>query len=326
MITQNVIPKAFKRRITLGLSIALLPMAAQAASPVSPSTPEGWLPHFESLIAVMIILTAFLVAWLLNHQRPKFRASGTFLAALSCFAIVAWFVGSLGTGVIENPKIQAPMDLAKPALLWMQILVALLGGIALLLIANGQRKQTEELELSARNETGRYGRVSRILHWTTAILFIFMIPTGIFASMIPENMWFRTEYNVIHKTIGLTIFGLVVARLIWNRMSKRPELEASLKPKERKLAHRVHILLYVIMVAIPVTGYVMTSLHAYPSYFFTLKIPPFLPESDSYIIWGLFHKYLLQYLVYIVLGAHIIGALKHHFIDKHKTAIKRMVG
>ena len=326
MINQNIISKAFKRRIAVGLSFALLPIAAHAASPVSPSTPEGWLPHFESLIAFMIVLTAVLIAWGLNHKRPKIRASGTFLAALSCFAIVVWFVGSLGTGVIESPKIQTPMDVAKPALLWMQTLVALLGGIALLLIANSQRKQTEELELSARNEVGRYGRVSRILHWTTAILFIFMIPTGIFSSMIPENMWFRTEYNVVHKTIGLTIFGLVVARLIWNRISKRPELEASLKPKERKLAHRVHILLYVIMFAIPVTGYVMTSLHAYPSYFFTLKIPPFLPESDSYIIWGFFHKYLLQYLVYIILGAHILGALKHYFIDKHKTAIKRMVG
>ncbi|MEP3654952.1 MAG: cytochrome b [Litorimonas sp.] len=320
------IPTVFKRCIAVGLSFTLMPMAAQAASPVSPSTPDGWLPHFESLIALMIILSAFLIAWLLNHKRPKFRASGTFLAALSCLGIVVWFIGSLGTGVIVNPKIQAPMDFAKPALLWVQTLVALLAGIALLLIANGQRKQTEALELSARNDTGRYGRVSRILHWTTAILFIFMIPTGIFASMIPENIWFRTEYNVVHKTIGLTIFGLVVARLIWNRMSKRPELEASLKPKERKLAHRVHILLYIIMFAIPVTGYVMTSLHAYPSYLFTLKIPPFLPESDSYIIWGFFHKYLLQYLVYIILGAHILGALKHHFIDKHKTAIKRMVG
>jgi cytochrome b561 len=316
---------AFKYRVAVSLPLTLLPMVAQA-SPVSPSTPAGWLPHFESLIALMTILTAVLIAWLLNHKRPKMRASGTFLAALSCFGIVVWFAGSLSTGVIENPKIQAPMDVAKPALLWMQTLVALLGGGALLIVANGQRKQTQELDLTAANEAHRYGRVSRILHWTTAILFIFMIPTGIFASMIPESMWFRTEYNVVHKTIGLTIFGLVIARLIWNQFSKRPELEASLKPRDRKLAHSAHILLYIIMIALPVTGYVMTSLHGYDSYFFIVKLSPFLPESDAYIIWGLFHKYLLQYLVYLILGAHVIGALKHHFIDKHKTAIKRMVG
>lgn len=69
----------------------------------------------------------------------------------------------------------------------------------------------------------------------------------------------------------------------------------------------------------------MTSFHGYSSYFFTFELKPFLPESDAYIVWGLFHKYLLQYLIYIVLGAHILGALKHHFIDKHTDAIKRMV-
>lgn len=318
-------PSAFKRCIAASLSLALLPMAAHA-SPISPSTPAGWLPHFESLIALMIVLTAVLIASLLNHKRPKMRASGTLLAALSCFGIVIWFIGALGTGVIDAPKMQAPMDAAKPALLWIQTLTALLGGIALLIVANGQRKQTQELDLTAANEANRYGRVSRILHWTTAILFIFMIPTGIFASMIPENVWFRTEYNVVHKTIGFTLFGLVIARLIWNRISKRPELDASLKPRDRKLAHSAHILLYVIMIALPITGYVMTSLHGYNSYFFMLKLSPFLAESDTYIIWGLFHKYLLQYLVYLILGAHVLGALKHHFIDKHKTAIKRMVG
>jgi cytochrome b561 len=326
VIKRNKIPSALKFGITAGLSFALLPMIAQAA-PVSPSTPAGWLPNFESLIALMIVLTAALIAWLLNHARPKKRALGTFLSALSCFGIVAWFVGALSTGVIENPKtFQMPMDAAKPALLWIQTLAALLGGLALLIVANGQRKQTDTLDLAATNEVERYGRVSRILHWTTAILFIFMIPTGIFASMIPENVWFRTEYNAVHKTIGLIIFGLVIARLIWNWRSKRPKLDSSLKPLDRKLAHSAHVLLYILMIGLPLTGYLMTSFHGYETAFFMFGIPSFLPESDAYILWGLFHKYILQYLVYLILGAHILGVLKHHFIDKHKTAINRMVG
>ena len=70
----------------------------------------------------------------------------------------------------------------------------------------------------------------------------------------------------------------------------------------------------------------MTSLHGYPSFFFVLELPPLLAESDAYIVWGLFHKYILQYLVYVILGAHILGALKHHYLDKEKHALKRMVG
>ncbi|NNC37941.1 MAG: cytochrome b [Acidimicrobiales bacterium] len=296
------------------------------ATAVSPSTPDGWLPHFESVITLAIIMTAFLIAWLLNHAKPKARALGTSLSALACFGIVAWFGAVLGTGVIQNPKeFQVPMDAWKPALLWMQMIVAFCSGLFLLIVANRQLNHGSVLDLPSKNEASRYGRVSRIFHWTTAILFIFMIPTGIFASMIPENVWFRTEYSVMHKTIGFILLGLVIIRLIWNHRSTRPTLDHSLKPKERKLAHSVHILMYILMIAVPVTGYVMTSFHGYASYIFTLKLEPFLPKSDAYIIWGLFHKYLLQYLVYIILGAHVLGALKHHFIDKHADAIKRMV-
>jgi len=70
----------------------------------------------------------------------------------------------------------------------------------------------------------------------------------------------------------------------------------------------------------------MTSFHGYDSYFFVLKLAPPVEESDIYIAFGLFHKYVLQYLVYLILGAHVLGVFKHHFVDKHKDAIKRMVG
>lgn len=312
--------------VAIAASSILVPMTSYAVVE-RPPAPEGWLPNFESLIALGVVLMAFIIARCLNHARPKMRALGTFLAALSCFGIVLWFVGAIGTGFIENPKeFQTPMDAAKPTLLWLQVITAFIGGIILLIIANGQRKQTHVLNLPKENTANRYGSISRTLHWTTALLFIFMIPTGIFLSMIPSDNWIRTGYVVIHKTIGIIILALVIARIIWNRRSKRPVLDNSLKPMDRKLAHKAHILLYILMIAVPITGYFMTSFHGYPSYFFTLIIPPFVAENDIYQVWGLFHKYLLQYLLYIVLGAHVLGVLKHHFIDKHRSAIKRMVG
>lgn len=312
----------------VGASVVILSSTPTASATVERApTPEFWLPHLESLITLAVVLMAIATAWCLNHERPKMRATGALMAALCCFGIVLWFVGAIGTGFIENPKeFQTPMDAAKPAMLWLQIGTALIGGLALLAIANKQRKQTNVLDLPKGNDVERYGRVSRFLHWTTALLFIFMIPTGIFFSMIPSDSWLRTSYTVMHKTIGIIIFGLVVTRILWNRRSKRPALDKSLKPFDRKLAHKAHILLYVLMVAVPVTGYFMTSFHGYPSYFFMGEIPPFVAESDIYQLWGLFHKYLLQYLIYLILGAHILGVFKHHFIDKHNKAINRMVG
>ncbi len=330
MSYQNILTQSRKHLAWIGLmclsSLVLTPKALAVTSPISAGTPEGWWPHFESLITLAVVVAAFTTAWLLNHARPRMRTYGLLLAALCCFGIVAWFVVSLNTGIIDHPKkFQAPMDAWKPTLLWGQVIIAGICGLALLGIAQRESNSEEILDITNENETGRYGRVSRIVHWTTAILFIFMIPTGIFSSMIPEGVWFRSEYNVMHKTIGLIIFGLVVFRLIWNRKSKRPALDASLKPLEKKMAHSAHILLYVLMIAVPVTGYVMTSLHGYPAFFFLIEIPSFLEKGGAYVVWGMFHKYLLQYLVYIVLGAHVIGALKHHLIDKHKDAFKRMV-
>jgi cytochrome b561 len=312
----------------MGLSLLLLtlPAATVMAAVQSAPTPEGMLPFFESWIALTIVGTAAGTAWLLNHTAGNARALGTMFIALLCFGVVAWFVSILGSGIVDFPKPhQTPMDAAKPMLLWIQAGTALVAGLFLLVVANRQRINTQSLDLTRLNESSQYGSVSRFLHWMTAILFILMVPMGIFASMIPEDVWYRTEYNIVHKTIGFIVLGLFAFRLIWNFKSKRPSLESSLKPIERKLAHGAHIGLYLLLFLIPLTGYMMTSLHGYPSYFFFIEIPSVLPESDAYIIWGLFHKYILQYLIYIVLGAHVMGVLKHHFIDKHHNAIKRMV-
>ncbi|MBT8139124.1 MAG: cytochrome b/b6 domain-containing protein [Gammaproteobacteria bacterium] len=319
--------KLYKQvRIVATLLAALLFWPIVQAANVSPPTPEGMLPHFESMIALAIVLVSIATAWMLNHALPRARVFGTLLAALGCFGVVFWFIALLGTGVMEDPKPhQAPMDAAKPALMWIQAGIALVAGISLLAVANRQRKSSDLLHLLHVNEPHRYGRMSRLLHWATAILMIIMIPMGIFFSMIPEDVWYRTEYSVVHKTIGIIIFGLLIFRLFWNTKSKRPALDASLTPTERKMAHGAHVALYGLLFALPVTGYVMTSLHGYPSYLFTLELQPFLDESDADIYWGLFHKYLLPYFLYIVLGAHILGALKHQFIDKHENAFKRMV-
>lgn len=280
----------------------------------------------DAWIAFAIVVASVLTAWLMNYRAPKVRAFGTLLASLGCFAVVLWFVSILGTGILEDPKPnQTPMDSAKPALLWIQAGIALLAGLLLAWAAIKQSGSTETLELPVENEEDRYGLASRLLHWTTAILFISLFPIGMFASMIPEETWFRNHYYVVHKSIGVLVFMLLIVRLFWNRRSKRPALDASLKPAERKWAHRVHIVLYVMLIAMPITGYVMTSYHGFPTYFFGLEIDPFWEPSDVYIVWGTFHKYLLPYLLYIILGAHILGAMKHHFIDRHTGALKRMV-
>jgi cytochrome b561 len=278
-------------------------------------------------VSMGIVFLSVLTSWALNYSASRVRVFGTILAALGCLLLAAWFFFFIiNSGILENPKPnQTPLDSAKPSLLWIQSITALLTGLFLLYVASRQRKNTSVLALTAKNESNRYGKVSRMLHWTIAILFISLIPMGIFASMIPEDTEYRNAYYVVHKTIGVTVFLLVIVRLIWNRLSRRPSLDNALTSREEKLAHRAHNTLYFMMLAIPITGFMMTSYHGYETYFFFWEMQPLWEQSEIYQVWGGFHKYLLPYLLYIVLGAHILGALKHQFIDKHANAFKRMV-
>ena len=278
-------------------------------------------------VSIGIVFLSVFISWALNFSAPKVRVFGTLLAALGCFVIATWFfIFVMNSGLLENPKPnQTPLDSAKPTLLWIQSITAFLTGVFLLFIANYQRKSNEILDLSAKNEKDRYGRVSRLFHWTIAILFISLIPMGIFSSMIPEETSYRNAYYVVHKTIGVTVFLLVIFRLIWNKISKRPALDNTLTSTEKKLAHRAHNILYFMLLVIPITGFMMTSYHGYGTFFFFWELPPLWEQSNVYQIWGGFHKYLLPYIVYIILGAHVLGALKHQFIDKHDSAFKRMV-
>ena len=278
-------------------------------------------------VSMGIVFLSVLTSWALNYSASRVRVFGTILAAVGCLLIAAWFfLFIINSGILENPKPnQTPLDSAKPSLLWIQSITALLTGLFLLYIASRQSKNTSVLALTAKNESNRYGKVSRMLHWTIAILFISLIPMGIFASMIPEDTEYRNAYYVVHKTIGVTVFLLVIVRLIWNRLSRRPSLDSALTSREEKLAHRAHNTLYFMMLAIPITGFMMTSYHGYETYFFFWEMQPLWEQSEIYQVWGGFHKYLLPYLLYIVLGAHILGALKHQFIDKDANAFKRMV-
>ena len=114
----------------------------------------------------------------LELRASRVRVFGTILAAVGCLLIAAWFfLFIINSGILENPKPnQTPLDSAKPSLLWIQSITALLTGLFLLYIASRQSKNTSVLALTAKNESNRYGKVSRMLHWTIAILFISLFP------------------------------------------------------------------------------------------------------------------------------------------------------
>lgn len=280
-----------------------------------------------SWIALAIITTSVLTAFLLNHTTPAIRTMGTFLASLGCFGVVVWFAIISGMGVFEHPRPPVlPVDEAKPLVLSFFSATAFFFGVMLLVVTYWQSKRQDQLCLTWSNEEARFGKASRYLHWITAILFLLLIPLGIFTTLIPEGTWYRKAYYVIHKSIGIVVFLLLFVRLFWHRVSSAPDLDGHLKRWERRMAKIGHFMLYALMLLFPITGFIMSVYLGHPSYFFTWELPlPWPADEDLVFFPGILHKVVLPYMFYLVFGAHLLGALKHRFIDRQKNSFRRIV-
>ena len=174
----------------------------------------------------------------------------------------------------------------------------------------------------------RYTRVAMLLHWLVAGLIIANVALGWLAGFLPDAA-VRPTIN-LHKSIGLTLLGLVVLRILWRLTHRPPAFPASYAPAERAGAHAAHALLYVLILAIPVSGYLhdsaFTKAAVHPLTLFGLVEIPRLPQfmaldpATKMRVHGFFfamHVWL-NYALYALLALHVAGALKHQFIDRER--------
>lgn len=174
--------------------------------------------------------------------------------------------------------------------------------------------------MSLKNSKIKYGNVSIILHWILAILIIAQIPLGIYMVDLPISM-LRGQLFGFHKTIGLSVLILVVLRLLWRLSNVSPHT-----PSWQKFAaHTVHFLLYVLMFALPLTGWALSSAAGFPVSFFGLFVLPDLVAPDQHLtlVFLAAHKWL----AYILVGLLIlhVGAVLQHFIFYRYNLLKRII-
>jgi cytochrome b561 len=180
----------------------------------------------------------------------------------------------------------------------------------------------------------RYTRTAMLLHWLIALLILVNVGLGLAIDFLPEE-YIRLDIDT-HKSIGLTVLGLAVLRLIWRFRHQPPALPANFAVWEKVSAHIAHIILYVLMIALPLSGWLHDSAWKAAAehplmWFYTLEIPrfafisalePALKES-RHDIFGTVHM-LLAYVLYLVFFLHVGGALKHEIFDK-ESVLKRML-
>jgi cytochrome b561 len=172
---------------------------------------------------------------------------------------------------------------------------------------------------------GRYSSVAIILHWLIAVLIILNFIGAEEAEELKgaERAWAMAG----HKAFGITILVLSILRVVWRITHAPPPLPESLKSWEVALSRVVHWLFYILIIAIPLTGWAQHSAYSggAPVSIFGLFDFPGLPLAKDKATLELFHELheTLAKLMLVLFVLHVAGALKHQFFDK-VPSLRRM--
>ncbi len=176
-----------------------------------------------------------------------------------------------------------------------------------------------------RNTPTRFGLVTRVLHWGMALAIIAMLVLGTrLEDMQPglANLWLYS----LHKSIGLILLALVPVRLIWHRISPPPAPQGTPGDWTIRLARTAHRVFYLLLLAIPLSGWVASSASGLDVMLFDRwVIPPIAPVSEAWENAGWAAHGLLTKLLMGVLALHVLGAVKRQ-IDGDGTLTRMWRG
>ena len=170
-------------------------------------------------------------------------------------------------------------------------------------------------EIGTTADNARYSRIAMLLHWAIAIGVI--ANWRIAASAEHLDKLERQALMGWHFAIGMTILLLTVARIVWRVVHRPPPLSAHLAPWERILAHSVHGIFYVLLIALPLLGWIGMSGYKYAIDMFGIVLPV-LPvgfgEKTAHEILHLHGS--LGFAMMLLVGLHLLGVIKHMVMDR----------
>jgi cytochrome b561 len=168
-----------------------------------------------------------------------------------------------------------------------------------------------------RSSDDRYTLPAIALHWLIALLIVATFLLGLTMTSIPGLTPTKLKYFSWHKWMGVTVLGLACLRALWRLTHKAPAYPAGMPAWEQKSAHIVHGLLYVLIFAVPLSGYFFSLASGVPVVYLGIVPLPVLMAPDPH--WKSILRETHYVLNMVLLGAvclHVLGALKHLFIDR----------
>ena len=179
--------------------------------------------------------------------------------------------------------------------------------------------------MAARNGPNSFGWVSRLLHWLMAIGLLGNLGFGAYLARTEPTFSTLWMYGA-HKSAGMTLLILVLLRIVWHRISPVPEPVSQNVPKWQHAAARAgHLALYLLMLAVPLSGWIASSATGIPTIVFNQwTLPGIAPVSETWDTLGFAAHGILTKLLIAVVIIHVAAALQHAVIYQNAT-LRRMV-
>lgn len=172
----------------------------------------------------------------------------------------------------------------------------------------------------------RYTRTAMSLHWLIALMLFGMFGFGLYMVELPLSPQ-KLKFYSYHKWAGVTVFLLVLARLAWRITHRPPALPAGMPAWQVTAAKAGHHLLYLLMVIVPLSGWLMSSAKGFQTVWFgVLPLPDLLDKDEALGEALLLTHRLLNWFFMLVVAGHVLAALKHHFIDRDGLLSRMLPG
>jgi cytochrome b561 len=179
----------------------------------------------------------------------------------------------------------------------------------------------------------RYTKVAVSLHWLIALIVIGNLIGGLTIDVFLDNAdpamvaWGRTIMG-IHKAMGLLVIALTLVRIGWRLANPPPPPPAHMTPLERRLAGLVHLAFYILLLALPLTGWALVSTGKVPgpvSIFGVFGVPPLPLPASMHGTAGEGHE-LLGWVMVATLVLHVLAAVKHQWFDRDNLLARMRFG
>lgn len=177
--------------------------------------------------------------------------------------------------------------------------------------------------MNLKNTIDTYGALAKSFHWGMAVIILSLILVGFYMESMANSPQ-KFEIYTLHKSFGLLVLWLAGVRLIWRWMNEKPQAESSHAMWERLLARCTHGLLYVCMIGMPLSGWMMSAAGGHAVSFFGIPMFEVIGKDPAFSkLMNQTHG-ILAYIFVGLIALHALGAMKHHFIDRDMT-MKRMM-